>query len=302
MKNIFFLMLAFFSLSVLSSCKERASTQSEQMPLVSVKTTPVVLGDIENNVSFNGKTIYLKKNPVVSPIAGYIVRANVKFGDEIQKNDVLFEIQTKENKALENSNISADKIGIIKVLASSGGFVNELNISETGGYVVEGWLLCNIVNNKDLMIQVNVPFEYNSLLKTDRKCKVLLSDDTTIGGVIYQILPIIDEANQTQTILIKPDASRQLPENLNLTIQFIYEKHIDSFLVSRDAIMTNETQSEFWVMKIANDNLAVKIPILKGIENDSIVEVLSSDLKINDLIISEGAYGLPDSTVVRIEK
>jgi hypothetical protein len=302
MKNITFLLSAAFLLLVHSSCKERATTQNEQMPLVSVKTTPLIQGDIENNVSFNGKTIYLRKNRVVSPIAGYIVRTNAKFGDEVQKNDVLFEIQTKENKALENSGTSDDRIGIIKVLASSGGFVNELNISETGGYVSEGWSLCNIVNNKDLMVQVNVPFEYNSLLKTGRKCKVLLSDDTMIGGVVFRILPIIDEANQTQTILIKPDASRQLPENLNLTIQFIYEKHVGSFLVTREAVMTNETQSEFWVMKIAGNNLAVKIPILKGIENDSIVEVLSPDLKINDLIISEGAYGLPDSTVVRIEK
>jgi hypothetical protein len=302
MKNIIFLLSGAFLLSVLSSCKERATIQNDQMPLVSVKTTPIIQGDIENNISFNGKTIYLKKNPVVSPIAGYIVRTNMKFGNEVQKNDVLFEIQTKENKALENSGTSADRIGIIKVLASSGGFINELNISETGGYVSEGWLLCNIVNHKDLMVQVNVPFEYNSLLKIGRKCKILLSDNTTIGGVIYQILPIIDEANQTQTMLIKPDISRQLPENLNLTIQFIYEKHIDSFLVPREAVMTNETQSEFWVMKIANNNLAVKIPILKGIENDSIVEVLSSYLNINDLIISEGAYGLPDSTVVRIEK
>jgi len=83
------------------------------MPLVSVKTLPYT-SDIENNVSFNGKTIYLKKNPVVSPIAGYIVRINVKFGDEVQKNDVLFEIQTKENKALENTGTSADRLVLSK--------------------------------------------------------------------------------------------------------------------------------------------------------------------------------------------
>jgi len=164
MKNITFLLTAAFLLSVLSSCKERATTQNDQMPLVSVKTTTVIQGDIENNVSFNGKTIYLKKNPVVSPIAGYIVRTNVTFGDEVQRNDVLFEIQTKENKALENSNTSAGSIGIIKVLTSSGGFINELNINETGGYVMEGGLLCNIVNNKDLMVQVNVPLDRKSVV------------------------------------------------------------------------------------------------------------------------------------------
>jgi len=55
-------------------------------------------------------------------------------------------------------------------------------------------------------------------------------------------------------------------------------------------------------MKITEGNTAVKIPVAKGIENDSIAEIISSDLKINDLIISEGAYGLPDSTTVSIAK
>jgi hypothetical protein len=66
--------------------------------------------------------------------------------------------------------------------------------------------------------------------------------------------------------------------------------------------MTDETQNEFWVMKIITGDTAVKIPVTKGIENDSIAEIISSDLQDNDLIISEGAYGLPDSTVVSIVK
>ena len=41
MKNITFLLSAAFLLLVHSSCKERAATQNEQMPLVSVKTTPL---------------------------------------------------------------------------------------------------------------------------------------------------------------------------------------------------------------------------------------------------------------------
>jgi hypothetical protein len=55
-------------------------------------------------------------------------------------------------------------------------------------------------------------------------------------------------------------------------------------------------------MKINTGDTAVKIPVKKGIENDSIAEVISSELKVNDLIISDGAYGLPDSTIVSIVK
>ncbi|TRZ49681.1 MAG: RND transporter, partial [Dehalococcoidia bacterium] len=41
---------------------------------------------------------------------------------------------------------------------------------------------------------------------------------------------------------------------------------------------------------------------IKGIENDTIVEISSPALKIDDLLIIEGAYGLMDSTIVKVEK
>jgi hypothetical protein len=123
-----------------------------------------------------------------------------------------------------------------------------------------------------------------------------------MDGVVYNILPIIDETNQTQAVLVRPDKQKHLPENLNLTIYFIQEVHKLSNLILKTSLMTNETQSEFWVMKIVGDTIAVRVPVTKGIENDSIVEILSPLLDKNDLIISEGAYGLADSTVVKIEK
>jgi hypothetical protein len=66
--------------------------------------------------------------------------------------------------------------------------------------------------------------------------------------------------------------------------------------------MTNETQTEFWVMKVVNNKLALKVLVQKGIENTNFVEITNSGLNANDLIISEGAYGLNDSSIVRIAK
>ena len=302
MKKISILILTFVMFNLLFSCREQVKIQDEHKPVVTVKTALVKQGLIESTVNLNGKTIYLKKNKIVSPIAGYIVKMNIKFGDKVKKNDVLFVIQTKENKALKNINTFTDNIGTIKVLASSGGFINKLNINETGGYIVEGSLLCTIVDNTDLMVLINVPYEYNSLLKIGTKCKISLADNTTVKGAISRILPTINASDQTQIVLIRLNTIRHLPENLNIIAQFIKAQHSHSYLVPKKAVMTNETEKKFWVMKIFNNNVAVKIPILKGIENDSTVEILSSNLNKNDLVISEGAYGLPDSTVVKIVK
>lgn len=307
MKNISILLftIVFFGLS---SCKENNVTHEKvAFPKVSVKTVSIIQGDIENTISLNGRTVYLKKNALNSPIAGFIVKSNVKFGDIVKKNEVLFQIQTKENKALENTKTINDKSGIINVLASADGVISELNVNETGGYILEGTLLCSIVDNTDVLVEVNVPYEYNAHLKIGEKCKLSLADNTNFDGFIYQVLPVIDNTNQTQIMLIKPIAKikgtqKLLPENLNLIVHLVTAKHVNSSLIPKEAVMTNETQNDFWVMKIVNDSLAVKIPIIKGIENDSIVEIQSPVFTGHDLIITNGAYALPDSTIVKIVK
>ena len=298
---LFIITTGFF---IFSSCKQQGAEQTDQQTIVSVKTVKIKQGNIEDHIQLNGKTIYQKKNKILSPIAGYVIHVNINRGDRVKKNDVLFEIETKENRALRSTGSSNQ--GIIKVRALSDGIIDELNVFETGVYVLDGDFLCNIVESNDFMVQVNVPFEYNSLLNNDLKCKIILSDHSVFDGNLYKILPTVNEADQTQVIWIKPVQNllqnRIIPENLNLLVDFVWNKKNKTLLIPKNALMTNETQSDFWVMKISDDDLAVKILVQKGIENDSIVEIISNQIKKGDLVISQGAYGLPDSTHVKIEK
>jgi multidrug efflux pump subunit AcrA (membrane-fusion protein) len=298
MKKILILLAVVYSLQLLFSCQTRAPEGEQKMPVVSVKVSPLTKGDIVSEVSFNGTTVYLRKNLVVSPIAGYVSKVYVKYGEEVQKGQPLFELQTREGKALQNGKEPSSGIGSLVVNASSDGFIDEIASSEAGVYVAEASLLCSILNNNDLMIKVNVPFEYNKIVTVGQRCKILLSDNSVINGSVSRILPVVDEASQTQEALIKPETGRALPQNLNMMIKFVSARHRQAFLVSKSSLMTDETQSEFWIMRVENDSIAVKVPVTRGIAKDSIVEILSPQLDVNDLIIYEGAYGLPDSTVI----
>ena len=300
MRNIYLL----FSICILSllfcSCAGKEAKEEEQKPVVTVKTSAVKFGAIDNKLSFNGKTIYLKKNLVVSPLSGYILKMFIKFGDTVKKGQLLFEIQTKENKALGSSNDG--NIGIIRILSPSNGVISTLNITASGAYAVEGASLCTIAESNDVMVQLNLPFEFNSLVKKGTSVTLILDENTKFEGTVYQILPTVDEANQTQQILIKPRTNKKLPENLNLAVEILKYRHSKSCLIPRNAVMTNETQTQFWVMKVVDNKLAIKVPVSKGIENDESIEVLSSGLTISDVVITEGAYGLNDSTVVKVVK
>jgi hypothetical protein len=178
MKSKTIIILAAFGFVALSSCRNQTATETEQTPVVSVKTTAAKTGDIESYLILNGKTTYLRKNTIVSPISGYVGKMNIRFGDKVKKDEILFEIQTRESKALENSGTMEANSGIIKVVASSDGIVDELNISGTGFFIAEGGALCTISEYRDLLVLLNVPYEFNTIVKPGTVCKITLTDNT----------------------------------------------------------------------------------------------------------------------------
>jgi multidrug efflux pump subunit AcrA (membrane-fusion protein) len=307
MKTISILFIAL-SLTIFVACKSKNTNAEPDTanPKVSVKTTAVLNGSIDDIISLNGKTVFLKKNTVIASIPGYLKKVYVQYGDVVHKNDVLFEIQTKENKALENSGLdpqlSSSKSGIIRILAPSDGIISELNTNSSGMYVAEGSQLCTIVENKDMLVQVNVPYEYNQWIKINKGCKVVLPDSTFLDGTVYKIMPLINEISQTQNVLIKVHSNRPVPENLNVIVQFIRLSHSKAMLIPKQALLTNEVQLQFWVMRILNDSIAIKVPVKKGFENKGMVEILSPEISVSDPVIIDGAYGLPDSTIVKVVK
>ena len=293
--------LAVSILFILPSCNGGSPTREHRLPKVAVKTVTVKQGYSEKKLTLNGKTLYLNKTTVISPISGYVIKMNVNYGDQVKKEETLFEIQTRESKTLRNTDALPAGAGILKIKSSLAGIVGKLTINATGSYITQGSALCTIVGTSNVLVQVNVPFEHHSQLKAGTKCTLLLPDQTSISGIVVRILPFMDPVSQTQKVLILPASNQPLPENLHLMVQFITNRH-QSLLLPRNAIMTNEEQSKFWVMKIKNDSVAVKVPIQKGIENDSMTEIASPRVKPTDTIISEGAYGLANGSIVKITK
>jgi len=308
MKSAVHFILITFLLRFFVSCKSKTidTTINTDVPKVAVKTTTVIYGEIDDIVSLNGKTVFLKKDAVISSITGYVKKVNVQYGDEVHKNDLLFEIQTKENRALENSGLVQElaslKSGIVSILAPSDGIISDLNANSTGMFVAEGAQLCTIVANKEITVLVNVPYQYNKWIKINKACKIILPDSTFLDGNIVKIMPLINAVTQTQDVLIKVRDNRQVPENLNVIVQFVRSSHSNAMLIPKEALLTNEAQQAFWVMKILHDSLAINVPVKKGFENNRMVEIFSPDISVNDTLISEGAYGLPDSTIVKVVK
>ena len=75
-----------------------------------------------------------------------------------------------------------------------------------------------------------------------------------------------------------------------------------AIVLPKSAILADETQTEFWVMKLINDSTAIKVVVKKGIEANDKVEIIEPQFNPTDRIIFTGNYGLADTAKISIQK
>lgn len=300
------ILMAFFIITVLlPACKQKETAADAPEP---VKTKVTIVQPVQQSLTdfldLNGNTIFQKKVVVRANITGYIIAMPWKAGDRISSGTVFCSIKTKEQDALKSIDQREPSLKQfqqpIKVTTSAAGFITAVNYT-TGDFVNEGDILATITVPSSLVLLVNVPYEYHQFVYNGRTCQVVLPDGKKINATITLSIPVIDAASQTQQFFIHLPASQQLPENMNLLVRIPVKQKMNALCLPLGAIQTNETQDEFWVMKLTNDSLALRVPITVGSQNDSLKEVVSG-IGINDKIIVQGGYGLADSALVSIVK
>jgi hypothetical protein len=115
-------------------------------------------------------------------------------------------------------------------------------------------------------------------------------------------MPTIDSASQTQAALIKVPSQKNLPENLIAKVHILKQAKNNSPSLPRAAVLTDEAQTNFWIMKMIDSITAVKVPVVKGMETNDRIEIVRPVLTANDKIVLTGNYGLPDTAKVKIQK
>ena len=260
--------------------------------------------NLSDYIELNGSTVFLTKEIVRATFQGFVSKVYKNIGDTVKTGDDLFQIRTMESAAADSLNITFGNKqfkGTVILKAQSNGVLTELNYHQ-GDFVSNGEQLAIISNPSSLRIDVDVPFEDVSKVKIGDNCEIRLPGNETLTGIIDRNIPKVDSATQTQTYYIKLADYKPLPENLNVTVRIPFNKSNNVLVLSKSALVTNVIQDSFWVMKLINDSTAVRTNIRKGIENDSVVQILNSDLKPDNRIILSGAYGLPDTAKIEILK
>jgi len=290
-----------FQISCTSKENDDTSNVSSGTP---VTITHPILMNIDNYLNLNGNTVFLSKEIIRSTFDGFIVKVFKNIGDAVKPGDKLFLIRTKESAASDTLNLRLGNQlfqGAIYVIANSNGILSELNYHE-GDYVTSGEQIAVVSNPSSLRVKLNVPYEDILKVKIGNSCEVNLPDGVNVPGIIEKNVPAVDPVTQTQIYYIKLLNYRIVPESLNVMVKIPFEHFNNTTVLPKSALNTDVTESDFWIMKLINDTTAVRVNVKKGIENDSVAQILSPKLDTADNVVLTGAYGLPDTTKVEITK
>jgi multidrug efflux pump subunit AcrA (membrane-fusion protein) len=269
-----------------------------------VKVTHPKRIDLKETVDLNATTIFLSKEIVRATFQGFIQNITRNVGDEVKAGDLLFQIKTKESAAddsLAPSLGSPRFQGPVDFLARSNGVMTALYY-HMGDFVSEGEEIAIISNPSSLCITLNVPYQYVSGIRVQDPCEIFLPDGKKLKAAIRRKIPSVDPVSQTQTFLLGLDGKPALPENLNVVARVALRTVKNALVLPLGAVLADETQKEFWIMKLINDTTAVREDITRGIENDTLVQIIAPELKMTDQIVSDGAYGLPDTAKVSLSR
>jgi biotin carboxyl carrier protein len=298
-----------YVLMILILCSCGSNTKESQETIIEAGTPVNVISPgkigLTETIELNATSSFLLKTPVKSLVNGYLRNVFIKEGDFVNKGEVLMNVITKEAQSLGNALSSIDTLihfkNEIAISAPGSGYISLLN-AQSGDYVQDGEQIALISDAKSFAFILQLPYELTSLVKTNKNIKLILPDSSILQGILEKPMPTVDAAAQTQNYIISVNTSRLIPENLLAKVIFVKSSKQNVQTLPKEAILTDETQNNFWVMKLLNDTTAIKITIKKGIETNENVEILEPQFSGKDLILVSGNYGLPDTAKIHVVK
>jgi multidrug efflux pump subunit AcrA (membrane-fusion protein) len=301
-KSIFYLLI--ITLAVLSCHSKKTTGEEAPEPeiITPVTITSADTGPMAEYIELNATSTFLQKAYVKASTNGYIKAVNAQIGKMISAGQSAFVLQTKEAQSIGNTinllDTSFKFSGIIHIRAGTTGYVSELN-HQPGDYVQEGEQLAVISDIRSFVFILNLPYELRPYVINKEFVELLLPDGKSLIGHVSSITPVVDSASQTQNIILTVN-DRSLPINLTAKVRIEKKANVSAVSLPKQSVLSDETQTNFWVMKLIDSTTAVKVPVTKGMEINDRVEILSPPFSAADHFLLTGNYGLADTAKIKI--
>ena len=304
--------LFLFLLAGLAACgaKDPSASAAGDEPAVKPRAI-VTVGAIQSDtltdvLRLSAVSAYPAKDALRATTTGYVLAPAPVVGQAVRAGQTVFTLQTKESRVLHLDQLTGDPrlkfSGIIRIKSARDGVLATVD-KLAGDYVQDGEQLGLTYDKSRFGFVLDVPVTQLRFVHTGQTCRILLPDGRVLHGRVAEVLATADVSLQTQRYTIRPTgAIPDLPENLAVQVEIDRTAPHRASTLPRGAVLTDETQTQFWVMRLLNDSTAVKVPVTVGAQEKENVEIKAPRFSPKDKILLSGNFGLDDTAAVKVTR
>ena len=290
--------------------------------VVEVKTSVVRSGNIEETVDATGSTSTQREAQLRSPVTGVILRFQLFNGDPVKRGQTVAVIRMKESQAAIRGAEELARIAVtpqqqreaeqaleltrkaahdVAITAPFDGVLN-MKLKNEMEVVAEGEQLAALVDMESIVFIADVSVSRLGKIKLGQSADVRFSTtpEQIVRGTVRRVE---SQANPSdQTVRVQIQLSQAIPDLTGSLFGYaaiVVGKRLNALLVPAAALLHNDETNVSSVMVIT-DSLAHTVAVTLGVVHGALAEISAPALSVGTRVITEGHYGLPDSTRVRV--
>jgi membrane fusion protein (multidrug efflux system) len=253
--------------------------------------------------------------PLSAPTAGTVAKVNVIAGQQVNKGDVLVELNSasatfdyardevdrqeklfeQQNTSLKNVQDAEAQLASLQVVAPVSGTVTSINI-QPGQAVDTTTVIVEVIDLSHLAVSAKIPQSQSGQLQVGQEVQVLTQPPVTAS--LLFVGPQINSDDGTVTAWASLPADSGLRPGQFVQFRIVTAAHTNCLTAPAESVVTDDNGNSF--IPVVNDNEATQTPVQAGFREDNWVEISAPGLKEGDQVVTVGAYGLPDKTQIKI--
>jgi HlyD family secretion protein len=165
-----------------------------------------------------------------------------------------------------------------------------------------GTPLITVMDISQVIARAHIPEAQAALLKVGDSAEVVSPEaDKGIPGKVTVVSAALDQNSTTVEIWVQaPNPGGHLRPGASANLAIVSKKVPDALVIPKTALLA-ETDQTPSVMVVGSDGRAHQREVQTGIQEGNDIQVIKG-LKDGELIVTTGAFGLPDNVKVNVEK
>jgi multidrug efflux pump subunit AcrA (membrane-fusion protein) len=307
------------TIRVMADADDAPTTQEKVVTEVSVQTGKIISATLHGYVQGFGTIepapasadLPAASAQLSAPSAGIVAKVNVVEGQSVTNGEVLVDLSSpalraeverqkklyaQQNTSLKNLQEAEAQLDLLRVTAPLSGTVARVGV-KPGQAVDLTTIVAEVMDLNRLAASAEIPAAEATGLITGEALEIL--SEPPIATEILFVSPSVNKDNDTVLVRALLPKDSGLRPGQFVSLRIVTAVHTNCLAAPIESVVTDENGKN--VIALVKGDEAAQLPVQTGLRENGLVEISAPEIKEGDVVVTVGAYGLPEKTKIRVQ-